>query len=263
MPMPFSSQPDWRISLLASAATIAMLALPSAARAQPAVAPAETADAGAGDGEIVVTARNREERLQEVPLAITALSTENLAQANVRNLRDVSYLTPGLSISSGGSEFGVQPIIRGQTNLNGGAGDPNVAVFLDGIYISNNTAINLGLIQVARVEVVKGPVSSLYGRNAFAGAINYVSQTPATDAPHASVSGFVGNDQQYSFQGAISYPIIPDVLAARITAGYEHFGGSYKDEVTGARAGGFEKRDLQASAIFTPTPELSVKGSYY
>jgi iron complex outermembrane recepter protein len=157
----------------------------------------------------------------------------------------------------------VQPIIRGQTNLNGGAGDPNVAVFLDGIYISNNTAINLGLIQVARIEVVKGPVSALYGRNAFAGAINYVSQTPATDAPHASVSGFVGNDQQYSFQGAISYPIIPDVLAARITAGYEHFGGSYKDEVTGARAGGFEKRDLQASAIFTPTPELSVKGSYY
>jgi iron complex outermembrane receptor protein len=215
------------------------------------------------EGDIVVTARNREERLQDVPLSITAFSSETLADANVRNLRDVAYLTPGLSITSGGSEFGVAPVIRGQTNLNGGSGDPNVAVFLDGIYISNNSAINVGLIDIERIEVVKGPVSALYGRNAFAGAINYVSKRPATDVPHASFGGFLGNDGQRSFTGVLSYPVVKDVLGVRIAAGYENFDGSYRDQVNGNRAGGFEKRDLQASLYFTPTPDLSVSAAYY
>lgn len=225
---------------------------------------AQAADeAAASDTEIVVTARNREEKLQDVPLAITSFSTEALENANVRNLRDVSYLTPGLSITSGGSEFGVNPVIRGQTNLNGGAGDPNVAVFVDGIYISNNTAINLGLIDIERIEVVKGPVSALYGRNAFAGAINYVSKRPPLDDPHARVTAFVGNDGQASFSGMISYPLMKDVLGVRIAAGYENFDGSYKDQVNGNRAGGFKKRDLQASLYFKPTPEFAVSAAYY
>ena len=213
--------------------------------------------------EIVVTARNREEKLQDVPLAITSLSTETLENANVRNLRDVAYLTPGLVITSGGSEFGVNPIIRGQTNLNGGQGDPNVAVFIDGVYIVNNTAINVGMIDIERIEVVKGPVSALYGRNAFAGAINYVSKQPDLNSPHGKITAFGGNDKQYSVSGSISYPLVPGVLAVSLAAGYEHFGGSYKDKVNGERAGGFEKKDGQVSILFTPDDRFRVAASYY
>ena len=226
-------------------------------------APSDVEANASGDGEIVVTARNREEKLQDVPLSISTFSATDLENSNVRNLRDIAYLTPSLSVISGGSEAGTSPIIRGQTNLNGGSGDPNVAVFIDGIYISNNNAISIGLIDLERVEVVKGPVSALYGRNAFAGAINYVSKRPDLDDPHAKVSAFVGNDGQYSFSGAISYPLIKDILAVSIAAGYEHFDGSYQDKVTNARAGGFEKRDLQASVLFKPTPEFTVFGSFY
>lgn len=224
---------------------------------------AVAADDNADAGEIVVTARNRVEKLQEVPLAITSLSTEALENANVRNLRDVAYLTPGLVITSGGSEFGVNPIIRGQTNLNGGQGDPNVAVFIDGVYIVNNTAINVGLVDIERIEVVKGPVSALYGRNAFAGAINYVSKQPDLNDTHGRITAFGGNDQQYSASGMISYPLIPGVLAASAAAGYEHFGGSYKDKVNGERAGGFEKKDGQLSLLFTPSSAFRVAASYY
>ena len=247
-------------ALFCSVAPVVMIMAATSAAAQGTATPAE---AEATNDDIVVTARNREEKLQDVPLSITALSSETLANSNVRNLRDVAYLTPGLSITSGGSEFGVNPVIRGQTNLNGGQGDPNVAVFIDGVYISNNTAINVGLIDIARIEVVKGPVSALYGRNAFAGAINYVSEKPSLTDPHAKVSAFLGNDQQASFSGAISYPLIKDVLAVKIAAGYENFGGSYRDSVTGVRAGGFKKRDFQGSLYFTPTPELKVSAAYY
>jgi iron complex outermembrane receptor protein len=225
--------------------------------------PQAAADETVDPGEIIVTARYREEKLQDVPLAITSLSTQALENANVRNLRDIAYLTPGLTITSGGSEFGVSPVIRGQTNLNGGQGDPNVTVFIDGVYIVNNTAINLGMVDIERVEIVKGPVSALYGRNAFAGAINYISKQPDLNTPHGRITAFGGNDQQYSLSGMVSYPLIPGVLAASVAGGYEHFGGSYKDKVNGERAGGFEKKDGQVSILFTPDDRFRVAASYY
>ena len=284
MPKTIASK-GFRRGLLAGAATGALLLTPGLAAAATTAAPTGTGssapvqqaqdgtaapasdqtvtDAPAQGSDVVVTARGRAEKLQEVPLAITSLSTQQLTDGNVRNLRDIAYLTPGLQITSGGSEFGVNPIIRGQTNLNGGSGDPNVAVFFDGIYISNNTAINLSLIDLARVEVVKGPVSALYGRNAFAGAINYVSQKPSLTDFHITATAFGGNDGQYSGSASMSMPLIRDVLALRVAGGYEHFDGSYRDSVTGATAGGFKKRDAQASLYFQPTPELSATASFY
>ena len=77
------------------------------------------------------------------------------------------------------------------------------------------------------------------------------------------MTAFGGNDGQYSAAGTISYPLIKDVLAVRVAAGYEHFSGSYKDKVNGNRAGGFKKRDLQASVRFTPAEEFTVDASYY
>ncbi len=130
-------------ALSAAAPALAQVATPAAPAEQP-VTSAEPAAPNAAGADIVVTARGRAEKLQEVPLAITSISSQALTAANVRNLRDIAYLTPGLQVTSGGSEFGVNPIIRGQTNLNGGSGDPNVAVFFDGIYVSNSRAINLG-----------------------------------------------------------------------------------------------------------------------
>jgi iron complex outermembrane recepter protein len=255
---------SWRFAALSGCAMLALASTPALAQTAPVPAQADAEDVSPEDGnEIIVTARARDERLQDVPLAITALSSEALQDNNVRNLRDIAYLTPGLNVTSAGSEFAVNPTIRGQTNLNAGSGDPNVAVFFDGIYISNSTAINIGLVDIARVEVVKGPVSALYGRNAFGGAINYVSKRPSTTDMSGSVTGFIGNDEQYSLSGSISVPVIQGVLGVRIAAGYEHFAGSYTDRVTGATAGGFEKRDAQISVLFTPSDAFTLSAGYY
>ena len=234
---------------------------PAAATTPP--SPAAIASTNTQSADIIVTARNRVERLQDVPLAITSFDAATLERNHVRNLNDLAYLTPGLSITSGGSEFGVNPIIRGQTNLNGGSGDPNVAVFIDGIYISNNTAINVGLTDIERIEVVKGPVSALYGHNAFAGAINYVSKKPSLTEMGGRVQVTGGNDGQYGAQASFSIPVVKDMLAVRVAGGYEHFGGSYKDQVNGNRAGGYEKRDVQGTILFTPSQDFSATASYY
>lgn len=213
--------------------------------------------------EIVVTARRLEEKLQDVPLAITSFSSTSLEAAGVENLRDLSYLTPGITVNSGGSEFAVQPVIRGLTNLNGGAGDPNVAVFLDGVYLPNTSAISLALIDVARIEVVKGPVSALYGRNSFGGAINYVSKKPSLRDYEGKISATYGNDGQRNLSGAIGGPLIKDVLGVRLAAGYDNFDGSYKDEVNGRRSGGWEKKDAQLSFTLNASENLEVNGAVY
>lgn len=252
-----------KIASLSGCALIALICTPAYAQDAPSPVAQDASESEASDSaEIVVTARARTERLQDVPLAITAIGAEALSDNNVRNLRDVAYLTPGLSIASGGSEFGVNPTIRGQTNLNQG-GDPNVAVFLDGIYLSNSTATTIAFADIERVEVVKGPVSALYGRNAFGGVINYVSKKPSTTDMTGKVSAFVGNDQQYSFSASFSYPLITDVLGVRLASGYEHFGGSFKDSVTGQRAGGFTKRNIQLSFLLTPSENFEVSGTGY
>ncbi|WP_425229956.1 TonB-dependent receptor [Sphingomonas sp.] len=231
--------------------------------ATPAAGPgAAAADVPVGTGDVVVTARNRAERLQDVPLAITALTGEQLATAGVRNLREISYLTPGVTINSAGGEAYTQPIIRGLVNLNGGASDPNVAVFLDGVYIVNNSAISVGLIDIDRVEIVKGPVGTLYGHNGFAGAINYVTRRPGNEL-RGQFSATIGNDGQRLVTGAASGPLIRDVLSIGLAGAYENYDGGYRDPVNGLRAGGYEKKDFRGSFNLTPATGVSLYGGLY
>ena len=253
-----------RIHLLLTAAPLALgLAGPAWAQGTPADSePQAAAEETVDPGEIIVTARNRAEKLQDVPLAITAFTGEQLEAAGVRNLRDIVYQTPGVTINSGGGEAYTQPIIRGIVNLNGGASDPNVAVFLDGVYVVNNSAISVGLIDIDRVEIVKGPVSTLYGHNGFAGAINYVTKRPGDDYT-GRASATVGNDGQLRFIGSVSGPVAPGILSLGIAGGYEKYDGGYKDKVNGLEAGGYKKKDVRASFSLTPTDSVSLYGGLY
>ena len=238
------------------------LAVPGLAAAQTAPVPAAPEASSGSEDDIIVTARNKAEKLQEVPLAITALSGEQLTTAGVRNLREISYLTPGVTINSAGGEAYTQPIIRGLVNLNGGASDPNVAVFLDGVYLVNNSAISVGLIDIQRVEIVKGPVSTLYGHNGFAGAINYVTKQPG-NAFEGNISATYGNDGQRLVSGSVRGPVIPGILSLGLAGGYEKNNGGYKDPVNGLGAGGYEKKDFRGSFVLTPTAGVKLSGGLY
>lgn len=108
---------------------------------------------------------------------VTAITADVLQKGGIRNLRDLSYLTPGLTIFSQGAESNLTPVIRGVVGLGGGSG---VSISQDGINGGGSTT-NLDMLDVERVEVVKGPVAATYGGGAYSGAINYVSRRPSTE----------------------------------------------------------------------------------
>ncbi len=127
--------------------------------------------------EIVVTARRKEENLKDVPLSITAFDSETIEAAGITSLGDVADQTPGLSFFNAFGENLPVPVIRGIVPQDI-FGENATAIFVDGVYVSGREGLNFSQLDLERIEVLKGPQSALYGRNAFAGAINYVTKAP-------------------------------------------------------------------------------------
>lgn len=212
--------------------------------------------------EIVVTARKIEERLQDVPLSITAFDSATIAAAGITNLNDVAALTPGLSFFNAQGEFLPVPVIRGvaPTDI---FGQNNAAVFIDGVYVSGRKGINFSQLDVERIEIVKGPVSSLYGRNAFSGAINYVTKMPA-DEFEAKVSGELGNRGKTKGNVTVSGPLFGDTLTGRMSVLYDEWDGSYDNATPGGPdIGGYRFRSIQSRLRWQPTESLDLNLSYY
>ncbi|NBC88576.1 MAG: TonB-dependent receptor plug domain-containing protein, partial [Alphaproteobacteria bacterium] len=188
--------------------TVSALALQGGAALAQDMEEREAASPGdpARENQIIVTARTFEEDLQEVPIAVSALEGDALTTRAADDLGDIADNIVGFAFE----EFTgllAQPTIRGQTNLRVTSPVSNVATYLDGIYIQRNYLIDQGLIDLDRVEVIKGPQSALYGRNSFAGVINLVSRTPNLDEIEGYVRGGIGTDEYYEASGTINIPI--------------------------------------------------------
>ena len=212
--------------------------------------------------EIVVTTRKRAENLQTVPLSITALTADTMERTGVTNLRDISYLTAGLTVGGDDTERNAVPTIRGLSFSGDRGSEGNVAVFLDGVYIANTGAVSLGIMDFERVEVVKGPQSALYGRNAFAGAINYVSKAPGEEL-ESRFEIVAGSDKTYRVEAAVGGSIVDDKLRARLSVGYDRFGGTWKDPVNNKALGGHTKRGVALAMVATPTDMITVDTGFY
>jgi iron complex outermembrane receptor protein len=211
---------------------------------------------------ITVTARKKSESLQKVPLSITAISKKDLQESHVQNLFDVVALTPGISIVDIGAEVGTSITIRGITDLTFGANLPDVATFLDGVYLREPAAINLAGASLASIEVLKGPVSALYGRDAYSGVINYVTERPSA-TPQADLAWTVGNYGKEQLVGSVSGPIYGDTVTGKIFGTYDSFDGTFKDSVSGAKGGGYEKKDVGGLLDFKWTDNLSTRFDAY
>jgi iron complex outermembrane recepter protein len=221
-------------SLVASSIAIAV-SMPVAVWAQEA-APAESEDEYTG--EILVTARKRTESVQDVPIAIGVLGEDAINRKGIDGPGDVANQTPGLTFDVGLVPSDTRVSIRG---LQATRGRPNVAILVDGIDTSSENfgvagggiLANLRLVDVERIEVVKGPQTVLYGRSAFAGAINYVSKRPG-DEFEGSVSAQIARFDSYELKGAVGGPI-GGGLSARANFGYFKSDGDYRNPVTGGK----------------------------
>ncbi|MBT0670038.1 TonB-dependent receptor [Novosphingobium profundi] len=252
------------------AGTISFVVLSSLA--SPALAQSRSSDAvatgGAPSGDIIVTARRSEERIQDVPLTLSALSSEAMAEKGVTDLQDIANATPGLRFTDFLSKFNGNAVIRGlsQTNVQSAVG--NTGVFIDGIYLQRGYMVDSQLADMQRIEIVKGPQSALYGQNTFSGAINYVLNQPSDEL---KVDGYasLGNAGYSDLRAGIGGPIIPGILAGRIYYARSQYEGTWKNNFPGADSaglghfGGYHRQNFSGSLKLTPTQGMSITGTYY
>src|SRR6478735_2830146 len=204
-------------SIIALGSTSALAQEATAPAEQQAAAPVPaTADTKSeSDQEIVVTARKREETLKDVPIAATAISGDLIEKRGLTSVKEVAALTPSLNINSDGAGRAFIAI-RGVGTTLIDTVQPGVGIFVDGIYQPNTSYLNNPLTDVERVEVLRGPQGTLYGKNTLGGAINVITRQPSNQLEVKGIASYAGPDNSWFVSGSVSGPIIEDKLQARI-----------------------------------------------
>lgn len=184
----------------------ACLTLATALAATPAFAQDGAAGTEEGDGAIVVTAQRREERLIDVPVSIAAIGEDRITATGARDVGDLGSYVPNVVIAEG-TGLGSAVVIRGVGASSRNIGfDSRVGVYLDGVYLGQSPAINQSLVDIERVEVLRGPQGALFGKNTVAGAINLVTAKPGDDfSAYANVR--YGNYDAWSLTGRVNIPL--------------------------------------------------------
>lgn len=229
-----------------------------------AVVPEDQDDASAQDqdlGDIIITARRRSESLQNVPMSVTALSTEKIDRNGVQNIADVAKLAPSLMFDKFFGPQDNRPAMRG---LPATRGRPPVGILIDGIDVSTESVatagggnlMNLRLVDFERIEVVKGPQSALYGRAAFGGAINYITKEPG-DSFGGYAAAEVGLYGRYEMRGALDLPLAED-FSIRVNGVYSKFKGYYRNTTTGNKLGGYETFGGALAAKWEPSDAVKI-----
>ena len=227
--------------------------MPGAALGQDANVALEDPDATEGVPVITVTARKREESLNDAPAAITAFSGETLEERGLNDIADIGAQTPGLSFSQAFGRDTDRPVIRGLGNVLAGVQfgvESGVAIFIDGALFRGDVQ-SLNFDALERVEIVKGSQSALYGRNTYSGAINFITKTPG-DEFTGVIRARAAEYDEYMVSGSIDIPIAPGVLAARLDGRYYEYGGQFRNSLTGRKVGQEQSTNVAATFYVTP-----------
>ncbi len=198
-------------------AAIRLVLAAAAACSLPVSGPVVAAEPGAQAGtieQVTVTARRREESLQDVPVAITALTSDQLLEQNVRTLEDMTAYAPNIKVNAGRATTStINAYIRGVGQNDPLWGfEPGVGIYLDDVYIARPQGALLDVYDVERIEVLRGPQGTLYGKNTIAGAIKYVTRDIATDDPALNITATGGSYDQRDLKVSGSAPVVADHL---------------------------------------------------
>jgi iron complex outermembrane receptor protein len=242
-----------KLGFLCGTAILGAMIAPVPAFAQGAAASTAQADDGVGLEEIVVTAQKREQNLQDVPIAITALTKEALQANRITSVGDLSGLAPGFQVRAAVGGVNLPAFtVRGVVSYGVAPGsDKEVSIYLDGVYISSPRASIFTLPDIARLELLRGPQGTLFGRNATAGAISVTTRDPTGD-PHIKATASAGNYGHYGMRLSADFPQVGPFSAY----------ASYVHEYTRG-----DIRNLGAGAVFDRSnspdnPGISVSPQY-
>ena len=226
----------------------------------PALASAAESGGGRQIEEVIVTAERREASIQDTSISITAFTGEFLEDFGIRNQEDLQNFIPATTIQP------YDATVRGVgRNFRALGGDPGVATYMNGIYSEDLlTATGASFWDVERIEVLRGPQGTLYGRNAVGGAINILYKAP-TDELEAAVKTVIGTEGTQEYYGVISGPLIENQLSARVNFSTRDQDGTIKD--IGPQGGEFDSRGDENIAVqlkWTPidTVELNLRRNW-
>ncbi len=249
-------------SALALSVATAALACPSLAFAQDAEGPqadVTTENVEEQDqGDIIVTATRRSEALADIPLAVSAVNSESLQNSGANDIRQLNQLAPSLLVSSTGSEANGSARIRGIGTVGDNPGlESSVAVFVDGVYRSRSGIGLNELGEIDRIEVLRGPQGTLFGRNASAGLIHIISKKPSFDFG-GNVEATYGNYDMYRLSGSVTGPVT-ETIAARLDAVYVNRKGFYRDILSDNRVNDRDRYFVRGQVLFEPNDDISLR----
>ena len=212
--------------------------------------------------EIVVTARKRDESIQDVPLSVTAIQGE-LAEASVRRLEDIQSFAPNLYINRiPGVASGAAITIRGVSSSEVDKSfEPAIGVVMDGMFLGTSSGVLLQNFDIERIEVLRGPQGTLYGKNTTGGILNVI-RTPVTMEYGADLKATIGENGRQDFKAVVQLPIVEDKLGIKLfAANIEHDGHIYnttrKEDV-----GGDDIKNYGFAALWEPNDQFNLKIHY-
>jgi iron complex outermembrane recepter protein len=209
--------------------------------------------------EVIVTARKREESLQQVPVTVSALTGAQLEASGLKSMSQLTQTVPGIYMTSFGTG---QPLVAMRGNVNRLVGTPGVGFYTDGVFTANSSQFGHGPVDVARVEVLHGPQGSVYGRNTIAGAINLITNDPTSSFEGKVAAGYGGSsqsgDELWHTHALISGPLT-DSLEGRVVYERSRRDGYLHDPTSGVRLGSSGADYVRGKLKWTPTDTTTIR----
>ncbi len=230
------------------------LAVASALSLVPVIAIAQAAESVALE-EVVVTSQRRQQLLQDVPVAVTALSDKEIEARGVSSTRDVLPMIPNVTYDESFTIGNSFVSVRGVSQINNA--DSPVAIVVDGVPQNSQKQLRMELFDIERIEVLKGPQGALYGRNAIGGAINIVTRAPSNEVDGWVQAG-VGSGELRSVSGAVSGPIVEDKALFRVSGAYSDADGNVDNVFLDEKVDFFTSKDLRGRLLLKATDALEI-----
>lgn len=242
---------------------LAFALLPAAAAfaAGPGVAVAQTSDSSAqGIEEVVVTAQRREQNLQDVPIAISAFTAENIEKAMFNDVADYVTRTPNASFITSGARSRRQISIRGVTNFLGFVGTSTTGFYIDDFSVAGST-INPPVMDIERIEILRGPQATYFGRNALGGGISVTTKKPSNEL-EGSLMADVSRFNTFDVEGVLNVPVVEDKFAMRFNVKSTTSDGNIENINPTGGGNDSEYEYVRSSLRFTPSDALTIDASF-
>lgn len=212
--------------------------------------------------EVVVTARKRAESIQDVPLSVTAIGRE-LKQSTIRNLKDLSGFAPNVAIepitgAPGASSISIRGVSHQEIDK---TFDPSIGMIIDGVYLGSTVGTFINNFDIERVEVLRGPQGTLFGKNTIGGVVNVISTKPTMEWG-GKVGVTLGSDGREDYKLVANAPLVEDKLGVKVFASSLNSDGHLHNTTINESVGGQDFGNYGVSFLATPSEELSVQFTY-